>query len=288
MWLGICSLVQYIRTMKEKPRTGRPRKVTNDQSAWALREIELLGRTTQSVAQELGVDASTLRDRIIADCGRPPRYSRRTYRLNEDAFNTSKWSAEDSYWLGMLYADGTCSGNKTSLGLKTEDGYLVDQFSEHIQYSGPKRVKYPYSSVAPNGRRSTSTGFFSVTVSSVELAKRLQSMGIRVNDKAIYSVPSHTEAYLRGMFDGNGSVVGCRSGVVKGLMFCGKLEGVEFFRSTLLSIDPSLRISVPVRDRTIFKVHCSSVEDTVRILKVLYSGQGPRMKRKAKFADYRS
>lgn len=143
----------------------------------------------------------------VKKMGLSRNFDRRAYSVNDNKFS-EEWTREHSYWLGLLHADGYVGKNGTVfLELKTADGYLVDQFAEFIGFTGEIKSLPPHEFVSTNGKTYTSSGTRRLSFSSKAMAADLVRMGIVARAKAIHPVPVGYSDYLRGMFDGNGSIL---------------------------------------------------------------------------------
>lgn len=234
------------------------------------------GLPTKEVAKLFGVTSETITCRLREDFGAPvSRLPHRKYKVNHEAFDAGKWSPEASYWLGLLHSDGSVIKNYVTLGLKATDGYLIEGFKNFCGYEGLVKVR----AAKVDKRGYSCSEFHYIRIGSTLLASRLKELGIRTNNKMIVDVPGWNDCYLRGMFDGNGSISIGKKGQVKWMM-CGRLETVQFFKDSALLLNPSIRITGPRRDRNIFKIYISSRSSCSAMCGILYGGGGPRMLRK--------
>jgi hypothetical protein len=200
--------------------------------------------------------------------------------LNDWKFS-EVWTEEHSYWLGLLHADGHCakSGYSVSLELKTEDGYLVEEFGRFIGYDGEVKKKAPHEFVSPNGKTYMSSGTYLLQVSSKQMHADLTERGIRSRDKLVWLPPVGLRDYLRGMFDGNGSIVMGRSIGSWRWYYAGGLPACELFASVFKEGGYSCSVK---KKGGYWQARCSSTDGALYMMDLMYKDcDGPMMRRKA-------
>ena len=94
--------------------------------------------SAESLEKDLNISALTIR-KVIRRYGDIRKLSdaMKRYSVNEDYFEIID-TPEKAYLLGLLYADGhiTKEDDRVMISLKAEDGYLLQQFIEDIEYTG--------------------------------------------------------------------------------------------------------------------------------------------------------
>lgn len=267
---------------------GRPRgsggkhktpHLSLEQQAEALRLYSENELTTEEIGIIFGKTPTCIRT-LARKNGIKRNFDKRSYTLNEGKFS-EPWTEEHSYWLGLLHADGHCSSGAyaVSLELKTEDGYLVRQFSEFIGSTRDLKIEDPHPFTNPQGRSYISTGTVRCSVSSKQLHRDLTDRGIVSKAKAIWMPPVGLRDYMRGIFDGNGSII--RSKRIGQWEWCytGHQPACELFHRKFVEFGTTPRwrqkegcIQIVVRNQPcIEKMH-----------RFLYEGNtGPQMARKA-------
>lgn len=164
--------------------------------------------SAEVLEKELGISAETIR-KVIRRFGeiRKLNEALKLYTVNEDYFEIID-TPEKAYWLGLLYADGhvTKELDRVIISLKEEDGCLIEQFAEDIEYTGviettrnqpnPKAQQFPQTSVRINSRK---------------MAKDLTKWGCSPSKTKDLSFPHWMEEWLRphfarGFIDGDGWV----------------------------------------------------------------------------------
>lgn len=94
--------------------------------------------SAEVLEKDLGISAITIR-KVIRKFGniRELSVAMKQYSVNEDYFEVID-TPEKAYWLGLLYADGhvTKEQDRVMISLQAEDGYLLQQFIDDIEYTG--------------------------------------------------------------------------------------------------------------------------------------------------------
>jgi hypothetical protein len=144
--------------------------------------------------------------------GRKNGQACRTHFFNENYFDSID-TLEKAYWLGFIHADGSLVFDKNrnritclDMCVKGEDGGLVEQFVRDIDGDLTKIERRLNNSQRPMTR---------IRLRSPILIEALYNLGIRPrksykNDGALIKDKELFRHYLRGYFDGNGSVYKAR------------------------------------------------------------------------------
>lgn len=119
--------------------------------------------------------------------------------INENYFNSIS-SERVAYFFGLLCADGCVSKNtkQVRLSLKSEDGYLIEEFKKEVKYSG-KTLKYH----PKNGSEQTYLQIY-----SEQWVSDLIRLGCDERKSLTMMMPQIPYEYfwdfMRGYFDGDG------------------------------------------------------------------------------------
>ena len=177
------------------------------------------GECTSVLAAEYGCSLMTVHNWCQRN-GVPMRSvgsGSRRYTLNESYFDIID-TEEKAYWLGLLGADGYVSrrSNSIELGLSgEEEKELLHRFARALGTNAPispHRLKYTGAQAAHR-----------LTISSARMKASLVRHGITPVKSLTYqlnrSLPPHLfRHYLRGYFDGDGSVsIKLKGGVLVGV-----------------------------------------------------------------------
>jgi hypothetical protein len=126
------------------------------------------------------------------------------YTFNESYFNTVD-TEEKAYFLGLLASDGYVSDKGTiAIGLSGKrDRVILERFKRAVGFEGPITSKQPSY---PGSQR-----HYTVSLNSKQMAADLARHGIIPRKSLVYEfndqLPEHLiRHYVRGVFDGDGSV----------------------------------------------------------------------------------
>lgn len=163
----------------------------------------------------------------------------RKRNLNIEYFKSID-SPEKAYWLGFIVADGciTKNGYKLTFGVKDDD--ILSKFKNSIQSDSPVSFFKIYDK-----RTNRTYGRYSLQICSKEFCSYIRKLGIDENKSKSFKFPnicpelySH---FIRGMFDGDGSIFIKKSKVKKNMRFgvniISTFDGVEFMKQYLESIN---------------------------------------------------
>lgn len=138
----------------------------------------------------------------------PAHISARKYNINESFFDNIDTEAK-SYFLGLLFADG-CNSLKyrrVSISLQEEDCDILDLFKTHIGSNVPLEFLKRKDSKHKNQYR--------LSISNKKLTEQLNSLGCVPRKSLILVFPNYlqdevnTRHFIRGYFDGDGSLNKC-------------------------------------------------------------------------------
>ena len=128
----------------------------------------------------------------------------RKYPINEQFFNEID-SEEKAYFLGILYADGTNSTNKTevSLRLQEDDRELLIDLNNLLQ---PTKPVLPI--ISKNKKHKT---LYRLIINSKKISNKLNELGVVPNKTFKIMYPTWLNKnlenhFIRGYFDGDGYI----------------------------------------------------------------------------------
>ena len=143
------------------------------------------------------------------------RKSGKVVNMNHDYFEKID-TPNKAYFLGLLTADGSIVFNKNkgnsysiSLELDVKDKYIIDSFAKEVETDLKVRVYRRKDGFIAKGE-----GYREIArlmLNSVKMAEDLQALGVvRNKSNELKVIPNINEElyphYIRGFFDGNGSV----------------------------------------------------------------------------------
>ena len=150
----------------------------------------LLGRTKASIHHR----ASQM------DLVKPQGYQRR-YVINEEYFSRID-SFDKSYFLGLIWADGTVSNNLLQLSFKEPDKSLLEKFNYYTESS------YPIHTYKHKNKNHANSCMLKVT--SKPMCQDLKNYGIIPRKTYGTSEPvmpaKYGSHFLRGLIDGDGHI----------------------------------------------------------------------------------
>jgi len=198
---------------------------------------------------------------------RPNTEANRLYEINHEAFDVI--TPKSAYWWGFIYADGNINRHKSlTVGLRYTDVDHVIALNEFLQSNAPVKIKDRW--LKPH------KGAY-LHVTSQHMGARLEELGVLAHRPSFHLVlenlPSEmTHHWLRGLFDGDGSV---RSTIGQktppGLGFCGAEIMMSFIRKYMAEhakTNPNLKI---YRHRTgLSYLRYTGRRQCIRIATILY------------------
>ncbi|OGE64457.1 hypothetical protein A3J13_01985 [Candidatus Daviesbacteria bacterium RIFCSPLOWO2_02_FULL_36_8] len=123
--------------------------------------------------------------------------------VNSDFFK--KWSPEMTYILGFIGADGNIchSGRAHTLHIACDDKDVIEKIKQIMKYEGPIHLK-----PRPNGKIS-----YSLRICDPIIFNDLNKLGVTERKSLTFTPPKIslqlTKHFLRGYFDGDGTVYLC-------------------------------------------------------------------------------
>jgi len=216
---GYCDM-HYRRWLKQGvtgPSMATVRKLTNTEDKEMIRLYKMYS-STRKVADRLGINPETVR-RHLMDLGVElvPPGSGTAFYVNERFFD--KWSPEMAWCLGLLWTDGHISKDG-SVDLTSKDREMLVKFRKLV--SGEQRI------TKCKDKRNDYT-WYRFRFGSVNIAARLHKIGIKTSKSRTVRLPKIPQKYLshfvRGAFDGDGSVYWVKRDKVPQVSFATRPEG---------------------------------------------------------------
>lgn len=253
--------------------------------------------TLEVAMKEIGLINPIKNDRVSEDVCVKSSY--RKYNLNYNYFKV--WTPEMAYIVGFINADGTLYKPKgrnnytLKISQKRESKEILEKIKNAIQYEGPVK---DYMAKAQSGIYPYSE----LTINSGELASDLMKLGIVPNKSLIkkmpVSLPEEFELdYIRGYFDGNGSVgkqyptnsKGERTETcqIRVRIHTGSEIHAEQLQETLQKYGLKRKKVSGNKKKTLFEI-CYSTKESLMLYDLLYKdNDSMRMDRKYKaFTEY--
>lgn len=133
---------------------------------------------------------------------RPNTWNSKKLTLNEKYFEKID-SDIKAYFLGLIYSDGCITKTRMIISLVEDDSYLLDKFSEELEYIGKIYSRKP-KKINHQSQRS-------LEITSRKLVSDLNNHGVFPKKSLTIKFPTTipkelTWSFIRGLFDGDGSV----------------------------------------------------------------------------------
>lgn len=236
------------------------------------------GSGTCEIAKKLDLNRWTILKYLKLNNLKPQRLTR-PYKNKHNIHFFSKYTKESAYWAGFIMADGNIHSKKNVLqiGLAKKDEKHLVKFNNNIQFTGPI-----YIDISTDSRKSYISGKWLIE----DLKK---NYGITSNKTFNCVFPDIPKKYIwhfiRGIFDGDGSVYGKYSPCIS---FIGNKSIIKSIRDLLHN---SLELEIQSSNdkaplyktkNTKIKQFAYSGENARKIIKWLYkdSNENIRLDRK--------
>ncbi len=207
-----------------------------------------------------------------------------SFSVNESYFKTID-SAEKAYWLGFLYADGyVTKRHQVGLSLAEQDAHHVEKFREAVNSTHP--IHCYTSSGYGHGK------YVKLIFSCQEMTSDLIQLGCVQQKSLVLKFPTEDQVlsnfmrdFVRGYFDGDGSITTGGIGRPLTLRICGTrefLEGVRNYFNTIVYPDKiSNQLEKRKRDqKNNYSLTISSHNKARKILDCLYKSAPVYLDRK--------
>lgn len=210
---------------------------------------------------------------ILKDSKIKYRHGVRKYFPNEKVFEN--YNKKSCYWAGFIAADGCITKNNIEICLKNED---IGHLEKFIDFIG---AKYPI-----NDRKD---GTSRVSIGSQKMVKDLYNyFNIYANKTFTLSMPklppNMIPHYIRGYFDGDGSIY-CRNSLICFDITSGSKRQIDDIKNYFLDIDIECNVYKYKNKYSLRK----SGKKSIKILNKLYSDASYDIllnRKKEKFDSY--
>ena len=187
------------------------------------------GQSSYSLQEKFNLSANTILNKLKQT---NVKIRKRKYSLDESMFDfiDNEWK---SYFLGLMFADGCVrlpeSGWRTSISLHEKDKEILEKLCIHIY--GNKNLKYQKPKIvkSKNGKTYNNSGAYTLSINSKKIIKKLISYGCSPQKSLTLDWPVNIPEnllnhFIRGYFDGDGSVCARTISFVSSDLFCQKLK----------------------------------------------------------------
>lgn len=249
---------------------------TEEQVRYIITEYVDKDRTLKELSQEFNVQPQSIRNLLRKN--KIDITNKKTRNFPRNSYYFQKIDCQEkAYWLGVLLSDGSVYKNKVSLGLK--DLEHVEKFRRAIQATNNKIVK-----VVDNRFFKECINWY-FTINDSQLVEDLSKYGMVQNKTYVgFRFPNIPEEFkydfVRGYFDGDGSISFSQNQNKYRLDWCGNFEFLTDLKIFLGKENISLcQNSV---SKITYNLKIAGKKDVLRILDAMYknSTEETRLNRK--------
>lgn len=192
----------------------RKHKLTSDYDYWSSEEIKLLKENYENNLEVHKLFPNRTESSVHHKANRlklKKEVFRKEYSVNEDFFK--KWTPEMAYVFGFICSDGCVHSNRNccSLHLHKKDLHIVEHIRSVMESNNPIHV-YRDSCY--------------LRINSKTLCDDLKSLGCKPRKSIVLQFPNvpeeHLSHFIRGFFDGDGSIHFNKPNTIKIAFIAGK------------------------------------------------------------------
>lgn len=266
---------QSLLPLESPQKVPRPNQFTHP---WTNEEIEFVQSNIRKLTYH---QMSKVMSRTIPSIQSKVRYlplkqKIKKYEINSNYFK--KWTPEMAYVLGFIASDGNVSkhGNAHMLQIACDDKDVIEKIRVALRGKRPILEKGRF-----NGKVS-----YQFRVSDIEIFNDLLSLGITPRKSLTLKAPIISKKfvphYLRGFFDGDGSVSVSRSGNITSTWYTASLSMGEFLFNVTKNICPEFKgkIQKLSKNKGYFYSITLGKRDSLLLFKFLYKDATIYMERK--------
>lgn len=264
-----------------------------------LRDLHLVRKLkVYEMAEELNCSVDSIRRTLRRNnlkVSHDVRYgSMSRYSFNESFFEEID-SEEKAYWLGFIVADGSVNYtisraehnygerryDRLSIMLQEIDFEHLEKFASDIEYDG----------IIEKGTTNSFGGTFGyskIRITSEKLCSDLIKLGVvpnkSTNETAPSIDPSLQRDFIRGFFDGDGSIsispTNSISGYTGNFAFIGSLQMVEYCRNFLIKRGLASKAKITKDDSNLHYFRSGGTKIILDLYNILYKDSGVFLDRK--------
>lgn len=276
-----------ISPILRRNNTSFKSKKLSENDERAIIDLYLNKKSMKKVAREDEISIAIIK-RILNKYNIPIydyRISQNCYALNENAFETI--TEKSAYWIGFLMADGGIRDDDKSviytsrslrLQLAEEDKNHVEKLKEFLQYSGNTSVVKSTIKVDKiTNKEYICQPLCKLDISSARIVRSLAQYGVvarkskiaKLSEKLINN--SHLKHVIRGLIDGDGSIVEYENIKFPVLSLCGSEFIIRQFMFFVKSIIPEYKRNIYIcKNKNLFEAKVSGFQ-ALKVIEVLYS-----------------
>lgn len=250
---------------------------TDEQVAYIVDKYINENYTLKKLGDEFGCSYGTIKN-LLHRKGYKSRGNKQGYPRNENYFSEID-SFDKAYWLGFLYANGCAHSNNNEISITLKDKEHLEKFklalecpNHNIGEKADKRFK-------------KESHLFYISIKDKQLHKDLIKWGcVPQKSLILEKIPNipreYVSHFIRGYFDGDGSLHYLKNSNNYRISFCGTKKFLEDVRHELHKDSISI---CQQRDR-VSRLQISGRKQVISILDYLYnnSTENTRLDRKYK------
>lgn len=204
------SLSYYLKVNNIQVLDGKNTIMTDIPLMEEIKKLHTEGFTYVEIGNALTINPKSV-CKVVGKLGLPRRTPleslRNNYTVDETAF--TKDNAETAYWLGWLITDGCLTDNNAiSIGLKAEDGYIVEKLKEFVGSTAKCHyIEYFHKQMQRNVRQ------VSFSITSEVLASNLKRHNVTPRKSCKEQPPNidwlygeHASVFWRACIEGDGYI----------------------------------------------------------------------------------
>lgn len=252
-----------------------PAKYTNEILETAYDLIVNKGYSANKASKELRIDNGTMRKRLKERYGQI--FLPDGKKQIDSTFFSKIDTEEKAYWLGFLTADGYVKDNIIELALAEIDKKHVENFKTSIksQHALSKKTS-----------KINDKTFYSyrISIRDKQMANDLRSYGLTNNKSYDAYIPSEIQIpnnlfrhYIRGMFDGDGSIYNGANGINISIITASEQMHKDFYYAVKKHVNIEMLARIT---RNLFELRLFSKKDVYRFLSWIYDDSTIYLERK--------
>lgn len=230
------------------------------------------------IAKQFNVDSSVIKRLLIKyniEIRNNNTYKKK--KLNENYFHKID-SFDKAYWLGFIYADGYITNTTFGIKLKSTDIKHLHKLKNCLESEHKIGIGNNESETYGNCE------YCYLCINNKQLVQDLLSQGVFYNKSKILKPPSidskFIPAFIRGYFDGDGSVYEYSKTHEGSISFVGTKELLEFILENLKTCCSTNTNIYKYKNKDIYEIKIGGSNNFSNIYKYLYSDDSMYLDRK--------
>ena len=255
---------------------------TDEQVAYIIDKYLNENYTLKQLGKEFSCNYGTIRN-LLNKHHIQSRGNKQGYPRNEYYFSKID-TEEKAYWLGFLYADGCVHSNNNEISINITDKEHIEKFKIAIGAVNHK-ITETNDKRFPNAKT-----LYQFTIKDEQLHKDLIQWGcVPQKSLLLNKIPNiprdFISHFIRGYFDGDGSIALTKDNRNNNLMYRINIVGTKNFVENLLKEIGFGYITKEKRCKEIYYYNCGAKRDFEKLYNFLYKDATLYMERKKEKFD---